>query len=535
MSNQASSNHAPGEQTPPAQPLPGSFYEYAAVDPDAVAVVEPDDAVTTRGVLLRRVNRISNALLARGLELDDRVALLVRNSVEYFDWSLACGQLGLHLVPLNYHLVPDEIAYIVDNSGAKIVAATESLLDVAATALDLVGYQGERVALGGSAPGFTTLSTFLGDAPDAAPSARTNGGAMLYTSGTTGRPKGVLWPARAGVTPEMALAGSRPMFTRRGMSNGGVSLVCGPLYHGAPGAQGLQALHWGQSVVLMDHWDSEHALRLIDRYGVTHAQMAPIHFHRLLQLPVETRERYNVASLRAVTHAGAGCPVDVKHQMMGWFGPVLYEYYAASEGFGTSISPQQWLDHPGSVGHASSDGAEIRVVDEETGDLLPVGEIGKVFLRLPGLGESEYLGDPEKTKESRGADGFRTFGDMGYLDADGWLFLVDRRADMILSGGVNIYPAEIEQVLRTHSDVSDAGVIGIPDTEWGQRVLAIVVPSDGANTDGLVDRLRSHCEAHLAKFKCPREYEVRDELPYTPAGKLLRRVLRDPYWETTRP
>jgi long-chain acyl-CoA synthetase len=241
------------------------------------------------------------------------------------------------------------------------------------------------------------------------------------------------------------------------------------------------------------------------------------------------RSKYDLSSLRAVTHAGAGCPVDVKHRMMAWFGPVLYEYYAASEGYGTSITPEQWLAHPGSVGHISSDGAEIVIVDENDRE-LPPGEVGTVYIRLPGVGDSEYLGDPEKTAASRRAGGFRTFGDMGYIDGGGWLYLVDRRADMILSGGVNIYPAEVEQRLRSHPWVSDVCVVGVPDAEWGQRVLAVVVPTREARPGEMQSELVRHCEVGLARFKCPRDYEVRDELPYSAAGKLLRRVVRDAYW-----
>jgi long-chain acyl-CoA synthetase len=315
------------------------------------------------------------------------------------------------------------------------------------------------------------------------------------------------------------------------MSVGGVSLVCGPLYHGAPGAQATQALHWGQVVILMERWDSERALQLIDEHAVTHAQMAPIHFYRLLQLPPHVRARYDVSSLRAVTHAGSGCPIDVKQQMMDWFGPVLFEYYAASEGYATSISPTDWLDHRGSVGHVTSDGAEIVIVGDDDSE-LGANEVGAVYVRLPGAGESEYLGDPEKTKESRREGGFRTFGDMGYVDQDGWLFLVDRRSDMILSGAVNIYPAEVEEALKRHAGVVDAAVIGVPNQEWGQSVMAFVVRSDHASPgEALEQELRAHCEQEIAKFKCPRTYEFCDELPYSPAGKLLRRELRDPYWQ----
>ncbi len=507
---------------------PRGFWWYAEQAPDDVAVFDPDGTVTTRGELLARIERISGHLVSAGLRLDDRFAVLVHNSVHYFEWMLAGSQLGLHAVPINHHLTGDEISYILDNSSSALLVADAALVDLARDALDRVDAPVGRVAYGDFA-GFVSVDRIM-STPTTPIDVRTAGSPMLYTAGTTGRPKGVLWPARAGVTPEMAIAATEPMFARRGMSLGGVSLVCGPLYHGAPGGQGMFALHWGQSVVLMERWDSELALELIERHRVTHVQMAPIHFHRLLQLPQEVRDRYDLSSLRAVTHAGAGCPVDVKQAMIDWFGPVLYEYYAASEGFGTSITPTQWLEHPGSVGHQSSDGAEIAIVDE-SGQPVPAGEIGTVFLRIPGAGESEYLGDPEKTAASRWRDGFRTFGDMGYLDDGGWLFLVDRRADMILSGGVNIYPAEVEARVRLHPAVEDVAVIGTPDDEWGQRVLALVVVRPGVEpTDDLVADLAAQCEAGLARFKCPRTWEFRPELPYSPAGKLLRREVREPYW-----
>ena len=474
------------------------------------------------------MNRLSNALVAAGVEVDDRVAHLCHNSVSYLEWALAAAQVGAHLVPLNFHSVADELAYIVDNSGSKVVGASAELSELAAASLDRANFAGTRVSWPAAA-GFTSLAEFTAGASSDPPAVRTYGGPMLYTSGTTGRPKGVLWPARVGVTPEVAVRATAPMFVRRGMSIGGASLVCGPLYHGAPGAQAIQGLNFGQAVVLLDRWDSERVLALIEEHGVTHAQMAPIHFHRLLQLPDSTRERYDVSSLRAVTHAGSGCPVPVKQAMMDWFGPVLYEYYAASEGYATSIAPADWLEHRGSVGHIASDGAEIIIVDDAGRSELGPGEIGTVFVRLPGAPESEYLGDPEKTAESRREGGYRTFGDMGYVDAGGWLFLVDRRSDMILSGAVNIYPAEVEEVLKRHPDVSDAAVIGVPDVEWGQRVMAFVVAGVDASPE-LEHSLRSHCDRHLARFKCPRDYQVRAELPYSPAGKLLRRELRDPYW-----
>jgi long-chain acyl-CoA synthetase len=507
-------------------PIPSSgprvgIWQLAAADPDPIALVEPDGSTVTRGALVARINQLSNGLRAAGARLDDRIAVCADNSRTYFEWVLACNQIGLHPVPLNHHSTATELAYIIDNCAARVVVASAAFADVVRTAAELAGHAGPTLVEGSD-----EMRDFAADQSTSPPPNRTFGRTMLYTSGTTGRPKGVLWPSTAEVTPEEAIRRARPMFERRGMFGSGVTLICGPLYHGAPGSQALECLHLGHTIVLMDKWDSERALQLIEQHRVTHAQMAPIHFHRLLQLDPEVRARYDVSSLVAVTHAGASCPVSVKAAMMEWFGPVLYEYYAASEGYGTSISPTDWLAHPGSVGHIASDGADIVVLDESL-EPVPAGEVGTIYIRHATLGESQYLGDPEKTAASRARDGYRTFGDMGYIDPDGWLYIVDRRTDMILSGGVNIYPAEIEHVLITHPLVADCAVIGEPDDEWGSRVVALVVLVEPhALDETLVEDLRRHCGQHLARFKIPRRFEARDGLPYSPAGKLLRTALR---------
>jgi long-chain acyl-CoA synthetase len=322
------------------------------------------------------------------------------------------------------------------------------------------------------------------------------------------------------------MAASDAIMARRGMRTDpdAVSLVTGPLYHGAPGAWGLQALHHGHSVVLIDRWDSEHVLALIQRERVTTAQFAPIHFFRLLKLPEAVRNRYDVSSLRVVSHAGAACPVDVKRRMMDWFGPVLYEYYASSEGFGTSIGPHEWLEHPGSVGRSSADGAIMKILDEDGRELGP-DEVGTLWIKNPGGLLSEYLNEPEKTAASH-RDGFYTAGDQARIDPDGWVYIVDRRVDLILSGGVNIYPAEVERAISDHPAVAEVAVVGAPDAEWGHRVHAVVVPAPGADPDDeLRESILAHARQTLASFKLPRTIEFRAELPYTPSGKLLRRVL----------
>ena len=338
----------------------------------------------------------------------------------------------------------------------------------------------------------------------------------------------MVYPVTADVTPELATAAVAPIMARRGMRTdpAAVSLVTGPLYHGAPGAWGIQGLHHGHSVVLLSRWDSEQVLALIERERVTTAQMAPIHFFRLLQLPEEVRRKYDLSSLQVVSHAGAACPVDVKRRMMDWLGPVLYEYYASSEGYGTSIGPEDWLAHPGSVGLATGDGATMKTLDDDGNELGP-DEVGTLWIRNPSGMLSEYLNDPQKTAANH-RDGFYTAGDQARIDPRGWLYIVDRRVDLILSGGVNIYPAEVERAIADHPEVAEVAVVGAPDPEWGQRVHAVVVPvANAVPGDDLRRSVTEHAALALGAFKRPRSIEFRAALPYTPSGKLLRRVLAE--------
>jgi long-chain acyl-CoA synthetase len=507
-----------------------SFWTYAAADPQAVAVIDPDGTRTTYGELAARAHRVSHAVLRTGAQVGDRVALLAHNGVGFLEWALGTAQVGLRLVPVNHHLTAAEAGYVVSDAQVSLAVVDARLADLGRAALDVAAIPfDQRVALD-RAVGFRDVENLLAGCPETAPDVRVQGQVMLYTSGTTGRPKGVLWPI-SGASPEEAQQALEPLMFRRGMRHdpGAVSFVTGPLYHGAPGAWALQALHHGHTVLLMGRWDSETFLQLVERHRVRTAQMAPIHFHRLLALEESRRKGFDLSSLCVVSHAGAACPVDVKHRMMAWFGPVLYEYYASSEGFGTSIGPEEWLAHPGSVGHAERDGTEMRVRDDEGRD-LPVGEAGTLWVRNPGGVRSAYFNDAGKTARSHSADGFYSVGDVGYLDEDGYLFLVDRRVDLILSGGVNVYPAEVEQALADHPDVADVAVVGVPDVEWGQAVHAVVVPRPGADAEQLPSALQAWARQRIAGFKVPRSVELRDELPYTEAGKLLRRVLRDAYW-----
>lgn len=504
------------------------FWEQAKRRPDHLALLTPSGEKVAYGELARRVNQFSRALRALGVGPRERVALLLSNDRAYFEASLGASQVGVHVVPVNTHLSPAEIGYIVTDCDARLVITDTALAETARTALDGIGYPaGQRFCAGGPASG-RPLAELLDPLEGTRPDERVYAQTMLYTSGTTGHPKGVAFPVAAQVTPEIAAAAVAPIMARRGMRDDpdAVSLVTGPLYHGAPGAWGLQGLHRGHSVILLDRWDSERVLEVIERERVTTAQMAPIHFVRLLRLPEQTRRKYDLSSLRVVSHAGAACPVDVKRAMMDWLGPVLYEYYASSEGYGTSIGPQEWLTHPGSVGLASGDGATMEIRDDDGNPLGP-GETGNLWIRNPGGTLSEYLNAPEKTASSHSGE-FYTAGDQARIDDGGWLYISDRRVDLILSGGVNIYPAEVERAIASHPGVAEVAVVGAPDPEWGQRVHAVVVPVAGtAGDDALRKSVTEHAAAALGSFKRPRTVEFRDALPYTPTGKLLRRVLAE--------
>ena len=349
------------------------------------------------------------------------------------------------------------------------------------------------------------------------------GTTMLYTSGTTGRPKGVYrrQPIGAGATTRtVPVYGYRP--------GEDVHLCTGPLYHAAPLAFSLAIpLLCGVTVVLMDGWDAEETLRLVDRHRVTHTHLVPTMFHRLLSLPEEVRSRYDTSSLRFVVHGAAPCPVPVKQALMDWMGPIVYEYYAATEGTGSWVDPKTWLVHPGTVGKPV-DPEGVRICDAD-GSPLPAGEVGLVFLKAPAVGRFEYFKDSNKTADAYRGEYF-TLGDMGYKDEEGFLYLTDRTANLIISGGVNIYPAEVDAVLLTHPAVGDAATIGVPHAEWGEEVKAVVELQPGvAPSEELAAELIEHCRNGLAHFKCPRSVDFVDQLPRQDNGKIYKRVLRDRY------
>jgi long-chain acyl-CoA synthetase len=505
---------------------PISFWAHAAKNPDALAVVDPDGTEHSAGDLLASANQIVHALRALGLVRGDTLACVLENSVVPLELFMAAAQAGWFLTPINTHLAPPEIAYIVQDSGAKAVFISPRTAAVAVPAIETVP-ENARFSTGPVA-GFRDYASWKAGFPTTLPDDRSAGGPMTYTSGTTGRPKGVR-RASYQVPPE-AVSTPQAMFLGLfGILPGsvGVHLTVAPLYHTAVLNFATNHLHLGHTVVVMDRWTAEGTLSLIERYRVTCSHMVPTQLIRLLKLPEEVKLSFDVSSLRNMIHSAAPCPVPVKQAMLDWWGPVLYEYYAASEGGGTLATPQEWLAKPGTVGKPWPI-SQIRVLDD-AGQPVPAGTPGTVWIRM-GDHKFEYHGDPEKTDQAW-SEGFFTVGDAGYLDSDGYLFLCDRKADMIISGGVNIYPAEIECVLVQHPKVADVAVFGVPDEEWGESVKAVIEAAEGVSPGAeLGQELLLFCQGQLARYKQPRTVDFIETMPRDPNGKLYKRRLRDPYW-----
>jgi long-chain acyl-CoA synthetase len=504
------------------------FWRLAEADPAHLALVGPDGTERTAGELLAASHRAANAYRALGLKGGDTVAVLMPNSIELIELYLGALEVGLYFTPINWHLVGPEVAYILADSDAKVFVASERFADVARNAATEAGFPAEASFAVGSIEGFRPVAELFDGQPDTAPDNRSTGAAMHYTSGTTGRPKGVkrglfeIDPSDMG-----ELLAYLPNLFGIQAQDGHVHLTVSPLYHTAVLMWTGNAMHLGHTVVLMDKWTAEETLRLIDTYGVTYSHMVPTQFVRLLDLPQETRDQYSVASLRNMIHGAAPCPQEVKRQMIEWWGDTIQEYYAATEGGGTVIGAKEWMEKPGSVG-LPWPGSEIRIYDD-AGTQLGAGQIGTVYMQL--MADFEYKGDSAKTKANR-IENFFTVGDLGELDEDGYLFLRDRKADMIISGGANIYPAEIEGELINHPAVQDVAVFGIPNADWGEEIKAVVELHEGFEpSDELSAEIIEWAGTRMGKFKLPRTIDYVESLPREPNGKLIKRKLRDPYWE----
>ncbi|MFE9371277.1 acyl-CoA synthetase [Streptomyces sp. NPDC006711] len=509
---------------------PNGFWAQAEAEPDRRVLIAPDGEEWSAGRLHGAVNQLVHGLRAAGLRRGDAFAVVLPNGVEFFTAYLAASQAGFYLVPVNHHLVGPEIAWIVSDSGAKVLIAHERFADAATSAADEAKLPASHRYAVGAIAGFAPYAQLLSGQPESAPDDRTLGWVMNYTSGTTGRPRGIRRPLPGKLPEETHLGGFLAIFGITPFDDN-VHLVCSPLYHTAVLQFAGASLHIGHRVVLMDKWTPTDMLRLIDEQACTHTHMVPTQFHRLLSLPEEVRARYDVSSLRHAIHGAAPCPDHVKRAMIDWWGSCVEEYYAASEGGGAFATAEDWLKKPGTVGKAWPI-SELAVFDDD-GERLPAGELGTVYMKMS-TGGFSYHKDESKTRKNRIGD-FFTVGDLGYLDEDGYLFLRDRKIDMIISGGVNIYPAEIEAALLTHPAVADAAVFGIPHVDWGEEVKAVVEAAEGFQAgEELAARILDHCEGRLAAYKRPKSVDFIGAMPRDPNGKLYKRRLREPYWEGHR-
>lgn len=507
---------------------PGPFQPstWAEKDPDRPATITGSGAVVTYSQLEDRSRRLAQALRDAGLAVGDQVVVLADNQIRTHELLWGPGRAGLYYTPISPRLTAEEAAFIVNDCAAKAVLATRACGELARALIPLTPGVQVRWVTDGAVEGHQRYEEVISWYPAERLPDEQEGAAMTYSSGTTGRPKGVKRPL-----PGIPLGLHRhvyDMFTMYPVGEGDVFLCPAPIYHAAP-------LHWSMSLhrlgatcLLMERFDAEDCLRLIQEHRVTHGFFVPTMFVRMLKLPEAVRRAYDVSSLRRVVHAAAPCPVEVKARMLEWWGPVIDEFYAGSEGGGiTYVRAEEWQDHPGSVGRPAL--AQIHICDDE-GRELPPGEAGVIWFE--GTGPINYHNDPEKSRSVVNDRGWVTLWDMGYVDADGWLYLTDRKQFMIISGGVNIYPQEVENALVMHPAVADAAVFGVPNEEFGEEVKAVVQPVDlAAAGPALAEELMAWCRDHLAHYKCPKSVDFEAELPRGENGKLYKRPLRDRYWE----
>ncbi len=503
--------------------------QQALSQPDKPAIVMASSGGTvTFGEYEARSNRVAHLLRDAGLRRGDHIAVLMENSPQLLEIEGGAERTGLYYTLINTYLGAEEVTYVVANSHAKVLFSSAAKREVAEAAAakcpDL-----DRILITGSGPlpaGWEPYDALVAACPAAPVPDESLGTAMLYSSGTTGQPKGILraLPEVGPGEPLPVMVFVRAMF---GFREGMTYLSPAPLYHSAPQASVSAALRLGCTVIVMEHFDPEQWLALVERHRVTHCQMVPVMFNRLLRLPDEVRARYDTSSLECIVHAAAPCPVHVKQAMIDWLGPVITEYYGATEANGfTFCSTADWLAHPGSVGRPIL--GELHILDGDSE--CPAGVDGTIWFR--GATAFEYFQDPLKTAEGRSADGMASaVGDVGHVDEDGYLYLTDRKSYMIISGGVNIYPQETENILSAHPAVQDVAVVGVPNDDLGEEVKAVVQLADPAAAGPqLAEELIAYCRDRLAHFKCPRTVDFVPELPRSETGKLYKRLLRDAYW-----
>jgi fatty-acyl-CoA synthase len=480
----------------------------------------------TFGQLEVRANQVAQVLRSCGVRPGDHVAVLMTNQRRFLETCFGMDRAGVYYTTISTRLHSDEVAYIVKDCSAKVLIVSSALAEVIEPLRALLPAQVRCFSVGPSVPGYESWEAAV-DSASALPIADSCQGLdMLYSSGTTGKPKGVKWPMT------QAPAGQRTMLVNLLQPLFGYGPDCrylspAPLYHAAPLRHCMSVIKLGGTVWVMASFDAQQALALVETHRITHSQWVPTMFVRLLKLPEDIRARYDLSSLKIAVHAAAPCPVDVKEKMLAWWGPIIHEYYAGTENNGfCAITPAEWLTHKGSVGRATQ--GKLHICDE-AGLELPEGETGLVYFSDGPV--FTYHKDPDRTAQSRQANGWTTLGDIGRLDANGYLYLVDRRAFMIISGGVNIYPQEAENILIGHPKVLDVAVIGVPNEDFGEEVKAVVQPVNPSDIGPeLAAELIDYCKQRLASYKCPRTVDFDLELPRHATGKLYKKVVRDRYW-----
>jgi acyl-CoA synthetase (AMP-forming)/AMP-acid ligase II len=501
---------------------------HARTQPDKIAY---QMAGSGKAISYRQLDELSNQgahlFRALGLKAGDHIAFLIENRLAFMEICWAAQRAGLYYTAISRYLTQDEIAYIVRDCGAKLVITSPKCADQIKGLVK--GEPGEPTFFMLDEPhaGFRSWDKEAARQPTTPIADQVAGYDMLYSSGTTGRPKGIKRESENNPIEQPNPFLRLLCADMCGMNSDSIYLSPAPLYHAAPLRFNMMAIILGGTSVIMESFDAEEFLKLVEKHKVTQSQLVPTMFVRMLKLPEEVRTRYDVSSIRGAIHAAAPCPIDVKAKMIEWWGPVLIEYYAGSEGNGVTVSTsQQWLTHRGTVGRAVV--GKVKILDENDAE-APVGQIGTVYFADAPV--FSYHNDPDKTKRAYNARGWSTLGDVGYLDDEGFLYLTDRKSYMIISGGVNIYPQETEDVLITHPEIADVAVFGVPNEEMGEEVKAVVQPHDMARAGKALEaELMVFCRKHLSPIKCPKSIDFEAELPRTPTGKLVKRHLRDRYW-----
>ncbi len=506
---------------------------YADSAPERPAVITSAGSRVTFGELEERSCRLAQALFAHGLRSGDHVAVLLPNDDRTHEVAFALQRSGLYYTMVNTHLAAEEAAYIVDDCGARTLITSSALAPLAADLISLTPAVELRLMIGDRVgDGYRSYDDFVAGFPGEPLAEEQEGSAMLYSSGTTGHPKGIRRPLSG--RPFGSDAVLAPMLGGvMGFTEGDVYLSPAPLYHSAPLVWSMTVIRMGGTAVVMERFDPEVCLALMESCRVTHAQFVPTMFVRMLKLSDEQRQAHDLSSLRSAVHAAAPCAPEVKRRMIEWWGPVIHEYYSGTEGLGmTWITSPEALAHPGSVGRAVWGVAHVCGDD---GEEVATGEDGVVYFEAPpGAPPFEYNHDPEKTRQTFNAKGWSTLWDVGHLDGEGYLYLTDRKLFMIVSGGVNIYPQEIEDVLVLHPAVADVAVFGVPEPEMGEEVKAVVQPAPGAVPGPELEaEIIAFCRDHLSHYKCPRTVDFTDELPRGENGKLYKKALRDAYWASS--